>query len=377
MNDCKKKAILASIIVTTLLSGCGTIAGNDNVAPQPQTPVIEYLSVGDSFLKSNLKIKSTLTDMSVTPSRTIKVELYVDKYGNGQGVIGIASGVYDVIVSGDHLYVKVADNNYVRVSDVTGRLVSSAVNVVGATDMVSLGFRLSGAVPVGYAARNGSLIIETQFGQSTNTFNATPVNTDKVMTLSELSKYIADYNTDISVGVEEKDDGPGNNIESDVKTFYLNSPYGVQIDGRTYSIGDTCNPSTYFGEEERPEGVLYSNTYKQDKRVDFVHISYLATNGRASFTTMSDYVQSIWSNADWNFLDLKNGMTDKDVKYLLGYKLGKSEQETWSPMDEDFVFLRYADNVYYCELGILKIEIRMASGFAKEIYVEQALNFKK
>lgn len=376
MRFTKRKVATVALAVCMLLPGCGF---NETPAtpPEQQQPVVEYLSVGDSFLRSNLKIKATLTDLSVTPNKKVKVELYVDKNGNGQGVIGVGSGVYDVLVSGDHIYVKVADNNYVRISDVTGRLISSTVNVAGANDMLSLGFKLSGDVPVGYAARNGSLLIESQFGQSTNMFSPTAVNTDKAMTVSELTRYIADYNTDISVGVEKEDEGPGNDIDSDVKTFYVNSPYGVVIDGIVYSIGDTCNPSTYFAGGERPEGVLYSNTYKQDTRVDFVHISYLATNGRASFTTMSDYVQRIWSDADWGFLDLKSGMSEKQVKYLLGYKLSKADAESWVAMDEELVVTRFANNTYYCELGILQIEVRMEDGFAEEIHVEQALNFRK
>ena len=376
MHFTKRKVVTVALAVCMLLPGCGF---NETPATptEQQQPVIEYLSVGDSFLRSNLKIKATLTDLSVTPNKKVKVELYVDKNGNGQGVIGVGSGVYDVLVSGDHIYVKVADNNYVRISDVTGRLISSTVNVVGTNDMLSLGFKLSGDVPVGYAARNGSLLIESQFGQSTNMFSPTAVNTDKAMTVSELTRYIADYNTDISVGVEKEDEGPGNDIDSDVKTFYVNSPYGVVIDGIVYSIGDTCNPSTYFAGGERPEGVLYSNTYKQDTRVDFVHISYLATNGRASFTTMSDYVQRIWSDADWGFLDLKSGMSEKQVKYLLGYKLSKADAEGWVAMDEELVVTRFANNTYYCELGILQIEVRMEDGFAEEIHVEQALNFRK
>ena len=374
----KQIVVAGALSLSTILSGCSLPYNNTSEQPPvQQQPVIEYLSVGDSFLRANLKIKATVTDVTVTPSRSLKFELYVDKNGNGQGMMGLGDRVYDVIISGDNLYVKVADGNYIRISDVTGRLVRSDAKLSGATDMVSLGFSLSGTTPVGYTSRTNSIVVDTKFAQSSNTFATTAVAESQTMTIPQLAKYIADYNTDISVGVDQKEETPGNDIEISDKTFYVNSPYGVMIDGKVYSIGDTCNPSYYFGEDDVPHGVLYSNIYKQDTRVDFVHYSYLATNGMAMITTLKNYVQRIWSDADWKFLEIEKGMDSKEIGKLLGLKLTKEEQETWTPMAEGLTVIKSAADIYQCELGILKIEIRMVSGKASEIYVEQTLNVRQ
>ena len=367
----KKLIVLFLVSMLALsLTSCGMFGGADKEAEDDPTEVVAQETAGEKFLTSNLKLKSQIIDNTVSPARAIDVELYVDGNGNGKGLLSVGERLCNVIVSGDILYVFVDDNVAVSISDLSGRLFIAGSVTENTNDMVSSGFTMSGDFPVEYAARYGDITVKTKYAQSNNTFEYRNVASAGSMGVTEVLDYIADYYTDAAINVKEEE--PKHELES----FYIKSEYGVVLDNTVFSIGDTCEPSTYFN-GSTPEGLLTSHAYKQDTRVDFLHASYISDTGRTVFTLTSNYVQAIESNAEFEWLSIKKGMTDKELKYLLGYKLSKNDSENWKPMDEELSCNNYSGNTFYCTLGMLSIELRCLSGVLDTIYIERSLDYVK
>ena len=328
-------------------------------------------TLGDTFLCSNLKIKSTITDFSVSPSRTVTFELYVDSEGDGSGLLGFGDTLCDLIVSNNNLYIAVDTNNIVQVSDLTGRMIPSSLELLSQDDLISVGFTTRDGTPIAYDGKEGSLIINTVFGTSTNTFDAQSVTASNTYKLADALNYIVEYNADKQATAET----PGEETP-EVKDFYNNSSYGVAIDGDTYSLGDTCNPSTYF-RGATPEGLVTSTEYKEDTRVDFTHVSYLSPDGRTVFTITDNYVQAIQTTADFEFLGIKRGDDFKELKLLLGYSVPKKDQATWEPIDSNITLGESKSKLYTFYIGDYYVELRSADNQTlTEIYIEQTLDFK-
>ena len=354
--------ILASV---TLLSSCG-----DSTQIPESVPPSAAITVGDVFNTSCLKIKADLTDTSVSPNRTATIELYVDSEGDGQGLLGFGDTVCDVFVSGNNLYILVDGSNAILISDLSGRLILTSANITSAADLVPYGFVVQDGIPVEYQAREGTLVVDTVFAQSTNSFDAVGVVPSNTMTFTECLEYIADYNTNklVEVGQEEP--------AKEVVDFYNSSVYGVNIEGTVYSIGDTCNPSTYF-RGATPEGLVTSFEYREDTRVDFLHVSYLSPVGRTVFTTVDNYVQAIQSSADFTFLEFSRGDDFKAIQSVLGIRLSRDEQAAFKPIDENIVVVSSDSRTYVLTIDDLKVEFRSTKGQTlDEIYIEQSLDFR-
>lgn len=358
--------IIFCLLFLMLLPACGAREGNQEDTPNT-VEVVQPQALGDVFLNSTLKLKSTIVDSSISPAREITVELYVDSTGSGEGMLGFGDTVCEVRVVRDVLYILVDSGVVVTISDVTGRMVSSQTSLEGISDLTTAGFKVVGGTPVEYNAKLGDLTISTVFAQSANTFEPATLSTDNVMTFKDAINYIIDYNSQAGSAVTTEE-------ENEVISFYLNSPYAIEIDDGVYSIGDTCNVSTYFG-ERTPEGILTSNRYKEDQRVDFTHVSYISETGRSSFTLITNYVQAIETSAQFTWLGLSKGMDTKYLGNLLGYRLSKKDTEGWTPIDEKLVLKDFRSNTYYCSVDSLNVELRCNSYGLDSIYIERPLDY--
>lgn len=369
MHNWKLFVLSAGLLGVCTLAGC---SGKSPPAQSDNPAIVQtQQELGDVFLESNLKIKSTITDLNATPSRSITFELYVDSEGDGSGLLGFGETLCDVIVSNNNLYVVVDANNVVQVTDLTGRMVPTTLNLAGQGDLTAIGFTVRDGTPLSYDGKDGNLIINTVFGISTNTFDPQSVTASNSFTLTGTLDYIVEYNAAKKATAEQADEG-----KPEVVDFYNNSKYGVTIDGTVYSLGDTCNPSTYF-RGATPEGLVTSTEYKEDTRVDFQHVSYLSPDGRTVFTVTDNYVQAIQSTANFEFLGIARGADFKALKKQLGFSLTKKDLETWEPIDEDIVPVSSKSKCHAIQLGDYYIEFRSTDNQTlSEIYVEQLLDFK-
>lgn len=357
-------------VLLTALVGCSR--GVSSETPMPAESSETYVTPGDVFMASNLKIRTDITDNSGAEPKSYVVEVYTDKNGNGQGLISIGDLVLDVRVVNNDVYVVVDSGVVVRLTDISGRMIFTETAVSGSTDLETLGFELDpNGFPLSYSARSGTLVLNTKYAQSTNEFTPASIvaTTDKKFV--DAIKYILDYLADSAVsGVEVEP------TTSPVSDFYIESNYGVIIGDKLFSVGDTCNPSTYFF-EQTPEGIMLSHAYRLDERLDFTHVSYISETGRTVFTLMGNYVQAIQTTATFSFLGIEKGISTDELEYKLGYKLSKDEVETWTSLDEKLSVVEVKNNVYYCALGNLSVEFRCKNRILTEIYVEQALDFKR
>ena len=366
------KIISLYCAVVLVATGCGQhqSSGQQSQSGATSGQTETQKSAGDIFLTSNLKIQSKIVDNSVSPARDITVELYVDSNGNGEGMLGFGETVCKVKVVRDVLYILLDEDTVVNVSDLSGRCVMQETELVGLDDLASYGFSVVSGNPVSYSARSGQLTINTVFARSTQVFEAASLSTENVKTFKEAIDYAIDFYTAKAVEVETGDKS------EELTSFYLDSPYGITIDGDVYSVGDTCNPSTYFG-NRTPEGLLTSWDYKEDVRVDYLHASYLSDTGRTTFTLTSNYVQAIETNTAFNWLGIEYGTSAKDLKYILGYRLSKKELETWKPINKDLVVTAFAHNIYYCSIGTLEAELRVDSKLGlSSIYLSRPLEYR-
>lgn len=358
------------VLVITLLVVMVSCSSPGNDASSNKEPTVQVTSLGDSFLSSNLKIKAEVIDRSLDPQRKIDIELYVDSDGDGQGLVGFGDTVIDVVVVSDMMYLVDDSGIVIGITDISARMLFYDVDITGQDDLTGFGFTCdSKGLPVSYSARRDNVSVDAQYAQSVNTFDTFSVAASTSLPLCEAVTYVIDYNTKTDPVVDEEVDTPN------VEDFYINSRYGVTIDGLTFSVGDTCNPSTYF-HGLTPEGLLTSSEYKEDTKVSFQHVSYLSSTGRTVFVLASNYVQSITTNANFEFLGINSGISDKDLRTLIGYRLTSAERENFIPLDSTLSVDSYKDSTYYCTIQNLKVEFRMEKSLLKELYIEQELDFK-
>ena len=90
----------------------------------------------------------------------------------------------------------------------------------------------------------------------------------------------------------------------------------------------------------------------------------------------SNYVQALQTNADFSFLGIRRGTTEKELKALLGYRLSNKEMVGWEPLDTALVVEDFRSGTFYCKVGNLNVELRTDKGVLSEVYMEQVLDFK-
>lgn len=144
------------------------------------------------------------------------------------------------------------------------------------------------------------------------------------------------------------------------ESFYNNSWLGVKIHGNTYSLGDYCNPSTYF-EGATPEGITPSYAWNKDSKIELLHPSYISSDGRTVFMTTDGYVQSITTTSPFEFLGIKYGISEADLKVLLGIGLRKADMETWKPIVEGLEATKGKSNTYIATYDDVTITFQISS----------------
>jgi len=301
--------------------------------------------------------------------------MYVDGDGSGEGLIGFGDTVLDVRAVANDLYILVDDTHPVKISDVTARGYFSSVQTSDIGDMRGVGFSFVSDFPTGFEGRQGTLTVSTQYAQSSNTYTAARISDENTMDLVSAINYAIDY---LSDKADESTGGNGGSSSdaqaTGVETFYVNSDYGIEIDGQVYSIGDAINYDDYF-QDLMPSGILNSYKYKEDERIDFTHVSYTGAVGQLTVTELSGYVQGLQTNTDFKFRGFEKGMTSKEVKWGLGYKVSAKDAESHPVFDSNIVVDGFKKNTYFCHVGDLNVELRMSKDVLSEIYIEQNLEF--
>lgn len=318
------KRVLCYITILSLsistLSGCSR--DSINISPA------QTMRQGEVFSRTGYKIKSTLTPQNSIAQGDIVFEVYVDSKGNGQGLVSYNDNVYNVIISGNLLYIEISDSVYSRVTDFDGHLTPDVMNVSVVQDLESVGFTLIDGSVAALQATSTDFIVDNQYSKVDLIYDNVAISQNDGMRLAQICAVLDRdaVNTSITENEEE-----GEKVEK--SSFYNDSWIGVEIHNKIYSIGDYCNPNTYF-ENSTPEGINPSYAYNADKKVELLHVSYVSSDGSTTFVTTDGYVQNISTSSDFKFLGLYKGMPEDDLRYKLGLNLKKDEQDKWVPIAE-------------------------------------------
>lgn len=352
---CRVVTLLICLCLLTCLSGCGK-----KEIPAPATPQqpVNLPTQGETFLATGLKIKAIITPQNASTLDPLTFEVYVDGAGNGTGLVGYKDEVYDVVISGDKVYVQIAESVAIEVTDVTGHMIPSSLEVASSKDLASLGFTMLSGKPTAYAGSGSDCLFDVTYGSSDATFDATTVAYGNTMTIADLVTYILSVQ---SMGYTVESGYETDPIEPEKGSFWNNSDLAVTIHDKKYSIGDFCNPSTYY-EDLTPEGITPSYAYNGDNRVEFRHINYQSSEGRTSFMSSDGYVQAISTTCNFQWLEIYKGMPQEDLRAILGLGLKKDELAEFKPMVEGLEVTNKTSSStrgYQLTLGDLSIMIRM------------------
>lgn len=326
MKHLRAVVIMVLFAVLLVLSGCQK-EQSPPTPPEVQGPTV--LPEGDKFLTSGFKIKAEVKIKSSVSSDPLIFEVYVDKSGNGNGLVGYRDNVYDIYIVGDEVYVVVSGDTTVHITDITGHMIPHELLLSGATDLSAKGFTLLDGEVVTYTGGTGEVDMVTRYESSTSTFEPVSILQSNNMTSADLLHYF--FKTlDTSYVEQPGEDEP--NIER--QSFYVNSDWGITIHDVTYSLGDFCEPYTYF-EEMTPQGVNSTEDWREDVKVEIEYVSYISSDGMTNFMTTDGYVQAIATTSDFTFLDvLYRGMPVAELERLLGIGLKKDEVASFTPIRE-------------------------------------------
>ena len=371
-------AVLSVAVTASLLTSCGFMNKGETIdEPVTQAPQVSQKTVGDVLASSGLKIKASLL---TTAGEKAMAELYVDTQGDGYGLFGIGETVLPMYTYGNKVYVHISNDIYVELLGVSSRMYHSGVETRGYDELQLLGFQISDGQITGYSNTIDGLNIQSSIGGHSSDIKETPIVPRYSLSLDDLCRYVADFNTESSEQESKTDEGVEVEQESSKPSFgaeetvYLDSVQGITIEGQKYSVGDRLNPDDYFG-SLRPEGILESSEYKEDTRIDFTHFSYLSSTGKTTFTTRGGYVQGICTTADFNFLGIEKCVTVKELYSMLGWKLSKTEAETFVPLADGLSVKSVSNGKVVCSWGDIEIEFRAKNGSLSEIYIYKPYEF--
>lgn len=351
----RNKLVISLVLVFTLvlsLSGCKR---EEDTQPPPEVQAPVEMSQGDKFLSSGYKIRAELKPRSNLSSDSLIFEVYVDSDGDGDGLVGFKDNTYDIYLVGGEVYVVASDDLTVHLTDINARMIPYDLKVAGVTDLKSVGFTVLDGEVISYTGSTSDVDIVTRYESSTSEFEPVSILQSNNMTAVDLQKYFFQtISTTYVEGKEPVEEPPAR------QSFYANTDFAVTIRGVKYSIGDFCEPYTYF-ENAIPQGINTKEEMREDKRVEICYVSYISSDGISSFMTTDGYVQAISTTSEFSFLDvIKRGMDAKELEAILGIGLKKEDLVNFKPLREGMMATKGSKaytvtyNDYTIELEISK-----------------------
>lgn len=361
-------SIVLVLLMTLLLAGC-----KDNTPAETPPPVQGPVEVaqGDKFLSSSFKVRAEVKPRSNLSSDSLIFEIYVDPDGDGYGLVGFKDNVYDIYLVGGEVYVVVSGDLTVHLTDLDARMVPKGLNLAGAKDLKPAGFAVLNGEVVSYTGSTSDVDIVSKYEMSTSTFEPVAISQSNNMTSADLQKYFFQtIDTSYVEPSQKVDETPPR------QSFYANTDFAVTIRKVNYSIGDFCEPYSYF-ESMIPQGINTKDELREDKKVEICYVSYISSDGISSFMTTDGYVQAISTTSDFSFLgEIKRGMSVEDLEAVLGIGLKKDELESFVPLREGMVATKKS-KIYTVTYNDYTIELEVGSDKTLEsITITNYLDFR-
>lgn len=362
------------LCISTMLTGCSSSPGYTPAeSAVTYTQYIEGVVDGHTFYSNGYQIKMTVTPKGARATDALTFEVFVDGDGAGKGLLGYKDDVYTVHIQGNGVYVLLNAGAIVKLSDLDGHMVPGSNDVLSSADVTETGFSVLDGEVTTFQYSDSVATYSGEYAGSSVKHEQVAIASDNVMSLSALIDYSLSSNqgtyVDPSAGVTET---PVIEKES----MYLNDTLGVTIHNRTYSVGDYCNPKTYF-EEMTPEGLLSSIEYNEDKRVEMQTITYVSSDGRTAFMTTDGYVQIVSTTCPFIWHKISNTTTEGELKHLLGIGLSRDEESTWTPMLPDITEVSSSSTSYVIKYGnrTVTISVDRKTSMVSGIVIENYLAF--
>ncbi len=360
--------IVSTLVVLLLLGGCQQ---KDPDVSASIPPTLSVPTAGDTFLSSGFKIRSEIKPKASVSSDPLIFEVYVDQEGDGAGLVGYRDNVYDVYLVARQVYVVVSDSVVAHISDLSAHMYPEELNVAGVEDLKPLGFAVLDDTVVSYSGGNSTIDMVSKYEKSVSKFDPVSISQFNNMTSAELLKHFFDNSGSY---VEP---APSGTVSPERQSFYVNSAFGVTIHDQVYSLGDFCEPYTYF-EGMIPQGMNTGEGYREDEKVIFIYVSYLSSDGSSTFMTTDGYVQAISTTSDFTFLDvIERGMSKDELEPLLGIGLKKDELESFTPIREGLTVekSRVGYKLTYADMTI-ELEMDQKEKVLASITITNYLDFR-
>lgn len=359
------KVIKCAILLCAVLFlvGCNSDSGESGNDETSQPAV----TAGTKFVSTGFKIKSIVTPHLAKTLDPMLFEVYVDSNGTGKGLMQYLDKVYEVYIVKDSVFVRTANDAVVRVSEITGHMVPTYINIGNKQSLETEGFQMLSGVVAHYALSDSTMIVDSAYQESSATFEVANISEGNSVTIAELANLL--------MSDSDSDKGTQTDAELNKESFYNNSWLGVKIHDRTYSIGDYCNPSTFF-ENSVPEGLNPTYEMNAEKKVEFLYVSYISSDGNTTFVTTDGYVQKIVTTSQFEFLGIKTGDDARELGKKLGIGLSNSEQEAWRPIVDGLTAERGRGNSYVLTYNDITATIEYDNDYAvNRILLEKYLDF--
>lgn len=368
-HSCKRVLSLTLALMSILsLTACKREKPVES-PPVVQGPVEQ--TQGDKFMSQGYKIKAEVKSKESLSSDPLIFEVNVDKDGDGDGLVGYRDNVYDIHMVAGEVYVVASGDLTIHLTDVNARMVLHDLDVSGVADLRQYGFVTLDDEVVSYTGSTDEVDIVSRYEVSTVAREPVSMLQSNSMTTNDLLKYFFQ-----TISATYVDTTPGPERDPERKSFYANTDFAVTIRNVNYSIGDFCEPYTYF-EEAIPQGINSKEEWREDKRVEIRYVSYISSDGMSSFMTTDGYVQAISTTSDFSFLgEIKKGMSVEELEPILGIGLKKEALAEFVPLREGLTAVK-SSKVYTLTYNDYTIELEVGSNKTLEsITITNYLDFR-
>lgn len=346
------RKLLLVALTCLFLSGCGSTQAATS-APEEERSVESTKMSGSDFLRYPVKLKGTVSGrLSNGVSDSLKFELYIDGEGNGEGLAGHNSSLYQVNVIENVLFFWVDSETAVKVTDLSGRLNDLSLSLTGVEDLTLLGFGYTDNAVTGYDGAVNGYTISAKYVPTDHLVKRANVHDIADTTVGGVLEYIVNGEgiPELEKPVDLKP------VEGNLPTKRVNSSVGVTIDGVKYSLGDTCNPSDYF-QGKTPSGLIPKQVASGADTEEILYISWKSVDGALEIVTLNQKVVSIYTTCSFSWLGYGPSTEYNKVRLRLGANLSYTEKQDWVPYNSEIVCDSSNSSAIACSYRGAKYEI--------------------
>lgn len=325
-------------------------------------------SIKTEFYTHTQKIKARF--VSADEQIEALFEGYINSSGNGNGLLQIGDVTHKVFIVNTQLVVELLGETYAA-TDIGPYFSFNQLD----TDSFSNNIIVQGDKISNIKGTYNNYTYTIQYQEVDEQIPDKDIVIDKKISFEELLNTMNTINTEkgeqssaigsLKEATESKEEEP---IQE--PSFYINSPLGVTIDGKIYSLGDRMNYNDYY-KSLTPEGISYDYVWDSLNKVEKQTVSYLDTTGKVSFVAIENIIFEMSTTTDFSFLGINKGISQKDLKSILGIGLSKKDLETFKPIYPDIEVISTKNSEIKCKIGSVTITFGCIDNALNYLYLSE------